>query len=68
MESKNGFSIGVPGTESKHGFSIGVPGTESNNGFCSLTKELPGEEEPPVLIGGRPCGPKKRSESPFSPS
>jgi hypothetical protein len=54
--------------ESKNGFSIGVPGTESNNGFCSLTNELPDEEEPPVLIGGRPCGPKKRSESPFSPS
>jgi hypothetical protein len=53
--------------ESKKGFSIGVPGTESKDGFCSLTNELP-EEEPPVLIGGRPCGPKKRSESPFSPS
>jgi hypothetical protein len=26
------------------------------------------EEEPPVLIGGRPCGPKKRYESPLSPS
>jgi hypothetical protein len=67
MESKNDFSIGVPGTDSKNGFSIGVPGTESNKGFCSFTKELP-DEEPPVLIGGRPCGPKKRSESPFSPS
>jgi hypothetical protein len=53
--------------ESKKGFSIGVPGTESKDGFCSLTNKLP-DEEPPVLIGGRPCGPKKRSESPFSPS
>jgi hypothetical protein len=53
--------------ESKKGFSIGVPGTESKDGFCSLTNEVP-DKEPPVLIGGRPCGPKKRSESPFSPS
>jgi hypothetical protein len=26
------------------------------------------KEEPLVLIGGRPCGPKKRSESTLSPS
>jgi hypothetical protein len=45
-----------------------VSETKSNKGFYSLTKELPDEEEPPVLIGGRQCGPKKIFESPLSPS